>query len=142
MNVFVLELTNGKYFIGHTYKSNFKLSELNSDKLEWTRKYKPVGIIDFLENCTFDYYLKIINVYMDFYGVKNVYSGAEFNIDYWNEFVVFEDPSITHEKMDADKEKFIKDDIIKTRENSCVLCGKIDHIISECESLDNIESKL
>lgn len=142
MNVFVLELTNGKYFIGHTYRSNFKLSEFKSDKLEWTRKYKPVGVIDFLENCNFDYYLKIINIYMDFYGVKNVYSGAELNIDYCNEFVAFEDPSKTYEKMDEDREKYIKDDIIKTRENACVLCGNNTHIISDCKAFDNVECKL
>lgn len=79
---------------------------------------------------------------MDFYGVKNVYSGTEINIDYCNEFVVFEDLSKTYEKMDTEREKYIKDDIIKSRENSCILCGNNTHIISDCKTFDNVECKL
>lgn len=100
MIIFVLELTNGKYFIGHTYKSKFDLSDFKSDKIEWTKKYKPIGVIDVLENSTYEYYLKVVNVYMDFYGIKNVYYGGEFNIDYCNEFIMFGDTSACHENMD------------------------------------------
>lgn len=125
MIVFVLELTNGKYFIGHTYKSKFNLSDFKSDKLVWIRKYKPISVIDILENCSFEYYFNVIKVYMEFYGIKNVYSYAETNIDYCNEFVVFDEPSDNYEDMNEDRKKYIANDIMKTCGNSCVLCGNI-----------------
>lgn len=84
MIVFVLKLENEKYFIGHTYKTNFNFSELNSNT-EWKKKYKPIEIIDILENCSFNYYVNVINIYSDFFGIKNVYFGKEFNICDYNE---------------------------------------------------------
>ena len=105
MIVFVLELTNGKYFIGHTYKRKFNLYDFKSDKLAWTKKYKPIRVIDVLENCSFEYYLNVINVYIDFCGIKNVYSAAESNIDYCNEYVVFNDPPDKYEEMDEEMDQ-------------------------------------
>jgi len=85
MIVFVLKLSNGKYFIGHTYKSTFNFSEFNSNNIEWINKYKPIKVIDVLDNCSFNYYVSVINIYTDFYGIKNIHVGDEFNIDCYNE---------------------------------------------------------
>lgn len=84
MIVFILKLKNGKYFIGNTHKTTFNFSEFNSSNIEWTKKYKPIELIDILENCSFTYYVKVINIYKDFYGTKNIYFGDEFNIDCYN----------------------------------------------------------
>lgn len=85
MIVFILKLKNGNYFIGNTHKKTFSFSEFNSTNIEWTKKYKPIEIVDILENCSFNYYVKVINIYKDFYGIKSVYFGDEFNIDCYNE---------------------------------------------------------
>lgn len=84
MIVFVLKLKNGKYFIGNTHKNSFNFSEFNSSNIEWNKKYKPIELIDILENCSFNYYVNVINIYKDFYGTKNIYFGDEFNINGYN----------------------------------------------------------
>ena len=132
MIVFVLELTNGKYFIGHTYKSEFIMNEFQSDKLYWTRKYKPIDIIEQAKHASLESYIEIINNYMEIYGVKNVYSSIELNIDYCNEFVIFDDPSIDYENIEDERKSEIIRYIKRQHDCSCVLCGKVDHIVSEC----------
>lgn len=144
MIVFVLELTNGKYFIGHTYKKEFKMDEFQKNKIYWTRKYTPVHVIEQLENATFETYIETINDYMEIYGIKNVYSSIELNIDYCNEFVMFDDPSIEYENMDDERKSEIIRYIKRQYNCSCILCGNVDHVVSECNKYDvsNVESKL
>jgi hypothetical protein len=139
MQVFVLELTNNKYFVGHTYKNEFELSDFKYDKISWTKKYKPISIIDKIYNVSVDDYITIINSYTEIYGVKNVYSRIELNIDYCNEFIIFDDPSIEYETMNDERKSEIIHYIKKEFQNSCILCGSEKHIVSECIEFNNNE---
>jgi len=130
MLVFVLELTNNKYFIGHTNNSTFDLCDFNSDKFYWTRKYKPQCVIDILENDSISNYFYIINSYMEIYGVKNVYAtdSDDSNID----------TSFNYENMN-DKTKSVLICCIKEQsQTNCILCGNNNHITSECDYFDTL----
>lgn len=113
------------------------MNEFQDNKLYWTRKYKPVSIIDKINNASLESYIEVINNYMEIYGIKNVYSSIELNIDYCNEFVVFDDPSIIYESMDDERKSDIIHYIKRQHNCSCVLCGNTDHVVSDCNNYDS-----
>jgi len=50
--IYVLELSDNKYYVGKTAEMHFSLDlccDLNM--LEWTKKYKPLKIIECISNC-------------------------------------------------------------------------------------------
>ena len=69
--IYALHLQEGKYYIGKTDNPQFRLdSHFNSSGSVWTRKYKPIKVLELISNCdNFDedkYTLK----YMEKYGIK------------------------------------------------------------------------
>ncbi len=80
VNIYILELTNNKYYIGKTNNPEFRLEQHFNTNLRlgsaWTKKYPPTKVIKVIPNCDdFDedkYTLK----YMSMYGVNNVRGGS------------------------------------------------------------------
>lgn len=75
--IYVLKLQKEKYYIGRTNNPYFRLnSHFKSNASKWTKKYKPLKIIEIIKNC--DYYDedKITMKYMDKYGINNVRGGS------------------------------------------------------------------
>ena len=133
---FVLKLTCDKYFIGHTYKRDFVLSDFNQDKLEWTKNYKPLEVIEIIEDNNFENMFTTIYRYVEIFGVKNVYSTIEPTVDYCDNSIIIEDVSKYYEKMNKNDEKMISSYTIKMLNNSCVLCGSMGHIVADCTNFD------
>ena len=52
LNIYVLQLEKGKYYIGKTNNINARLNNhfLNGGS-EWTKLYKPTKLIEQIENC-------------------------------------------------------------------------------------------
>lgn len=114
--IYVLELTNNKYYVGRTCNSERRIQQHFEGEYgsEWTRKYKPIKVLEVIENC--DHYDedKFTFKYMDMFGVDNVRGGAFVTLKLDNE------TKRTLEKMK------------KGRHDLCFHCGKPGHLIRYC----------
>jgi len=75
--IYVLRLTNGKYYVGKTTNPEFRLeTHFKSGGSAWTSRYKPLQIVEIIPNC--DHYDedKYTKKYMDKYGIDNVRGGS------------------------------------------------------------------
>lgn len=75
--VYILLLQQNKYYVGHTSNPRFMTEEhFQLNNTQWTQKYTPIRLLEFISNCDkFDedkYTLK----YMDKYGIDNVRGGS------------------------------------------------------------------
>ena len=68
--IYILYLEQNKYYIGKTTNPGFRLEDhFNSEGSVWTKKYKPVKVIELIENCDgFDEDKHTLK-YMEKYGV-------------------------------------------------------------------------
>lgn len=133
---FVLKLTCDKYFIGHTYNRKFVLSDFNPEKLQWTRNYKPLEVVEIIEDNNFENMFTTIYRYVEIFGVKNIYSTIEPTLDFCDDSIIIEDLSKYYDKMNKHDEKMISSYTIKMLNNSCVLCGSMGHIVADCTNFD------
>ena len=75
--IYMLELENNKYYIGKTNKSNFTLdNDFNSNSNEWTKRYKPIKILEIKKSDFKNNVNKITKKYMDIFGINNVRSDS------------------------------------------------------------------
>jgi predicted GIY-YIG superfamily endonuclease len=75
--IYTLELENKKYYVGKTTNPTFRLEQhFNLSGSEWTKKHKPLKILEIIPKCdNFDedkYTIK----YMEKYGINNVRGGS------------------------------------------------------------------
>ena len=114
--LYVLELKNNKYYVGKTLNPNFRLDQhFNSGGSAWTKKYKPVNILELISNCdNFDedkYTLK----YMEKYGINNVRGGSFCEI-----------------KLN-DNNIITLNQIINSVTDKCYICGNKGHYANDCK---------
>ncbi len=75
--IYVLQLKYKKYYIGKTNNPNFRLKQhFNSNGSAWTKKYKPINIIEVIPNCDLFDEDKYTIKYMAKYGINNVRGGS------------------------------------------------------------------
>jgi len=113
--IYCLALENNKYYIGKTENLNFRLSDHQNGKgSAWTKKYKPVYIVETIENC--DHYDedKYVRIYMDRYGIENVRGGS------YSKVVLGKATINNLVKMSLGTN------------DRCFLCGSHSHFINEC----------
>ena len=114
--IYVLKLEQGKYYIGKTNKPQFRLNNhFNSNGSEWTKKYKPIKVLDIKKNCDNYDEDKYTRKYMDKYGINNVRGGS----------------FVTIKLSDSEI------DILKKMNNGtndkCFICGKKGHFAKHCK---------
>jgi hypothetical protein len=122
VNIYILQLENNsslqdyKYYIGKTTQPDIRLdSHFNSNGSLWTKKYKPIKVIELIPDCdNYDedkYTLK----YMQKYGINNVRGGS------FCEFNLSEENITTIKRM------------INGVSDNCYMCGSKDHFIKDCK---------
>ena len=114
--IYVLELQQKKHYIGKTDNPKMRLdTQFQNKGSAWTKKYKPIQIIELIPDCdNFDedkYTLK----YMQKYGINNVRGGSFCQI-----------------KL-SDNNIITLEQIIKSVTDKCYICGKNDHFAIDCK---------
>jgi len=114
INVYVLELEQNKYYVGRTDKpldystESFKRIEehFKGKGSKWTKEYKPIKILEIIQNCHPRYEDYMTKILMDTYGEDNVRGGTYCRIE-----LTFEEKIFLH------REK-------QTSENRCFSCNE------------------
>ena len=121
--IYVLQLENGKYYVGKTNNPDFRLkTHFDSNVSEWTKLYKPLKVLEIIPNCDDYDEDKITRKYMDKYGIFNVRGGS---------FV-----SVKLDKSIIDTLKHMSN----STNNRCFTCGKEGHFSRNCNKNDGWET--
>jgi len=122
--IYVLKLTNNKYYVGKTNDLERRKQEhLNGTASTWTKKYKPIGIEKIIPNASSFDEDKYTLEYMNIYGVDNVRGGQ-----------------YATEELDERQ----RDNIQKTlwaNNDCCNQCGRKGHFIHNCNFTSDINGK-
>jgi hypothetical protein len=119
--IYILELENKKYYIGKTSYPNFRIDQhFNSDGSQWTKKYKPIKILDIIPNCDNFDEDKYTLQYMGKYGINNVRGGSFCELQLNKEHLG------TINKM------------ISGSTDKCYICGESGHFAKDCTQDNDI----
>ena len=116
--IYILQLEKGKYYIGKTTNVAFRLeTHFNSSGSVWTKKYKPINLLEVIPDCDDYDEDKYTIKYMKTYGINNVRGGS------FCEIKLSENKIITLNQM------------IKSVTDKCYICGKADHFANDCKKV-------
>jgi predicted GIY-YIG superfamily endonuclease len=122
MFLYVLKLADNKWYIGKTKDPDHRiLQHVEGYGSAWTKKYKPIEIIEIIElKDNFEEDL-LTKRYMAKYGIENVRGGTYCTI-----------------YLDGDTIKFLQREIIGASD-LCFICKKSGHFAKECPYRDCCE---
>jgi hypothetical protein len=125
ITIYVLKCSNNKYYIGKTLSDvnkRFNIHKKGQGAI-WTRKHRPVEILNVYKNCDHFDEDKYTKIYMDKYGIENVRGG-----------------SYTKIKLDDDVIKFLEKELSSIHDK-CYGCGSKKHFIKTCPKIyTNLDS--
>ena len=114
-NIYILKLADNKYYVG---KSNNlekrKEAHMNGTACSWTKKYKPIDVVEIIENASPFDEDKYTLEYMDKYGMDNVRGGK-----------------YVQEALDSLDRISIKKSLWGAKD-CCTQCGRKGHFVKDC----------
>jgi hypothetical protein len=114
--IYILQLQNEKYYIGKTTNPSFRLEQhFNSDGSNWTKKYKPISVLDIIPGCNDFDEDKYTIQFMEKYGINNVRGGSFCEIK-------LSDTNIS-----------TLNQMIRGVNDKCYICGRKEHFANECK---------
>jgi len=113
--IYILQLQDNKYYIGKTTNPEFRIEEhFGSGGSAWTRKYKPLKVVELIPDCDDFDEDKYTKIYMSKFGINNVRGGSFCQI-------VLDDSTVNMlQKM------------ICSATDKCYLCEETGHFIDNC----------
>ncbi|QKF94298.1 GIY-YIg endonuclease [Fadolivirus algeromassiliense] len=114
--LYILRLTDGKYYIGTTNREpNARIVEhFQNNGSHWTKKYKPIEVIEIYENPDMFDEDKFTKKYMSQYGIDNVRGGTYLQ-------TILPD----YQLMSLQQE-------LCTSQDKCFKCQQSGHFLKEC----------
>ena len=114
--IYVLKLQKHKYYVGKTTNPQVRIETHFEEGGAWfTRKYKPLQILEVIPDCTSHDEQRVTQEYMAKYGISNVRGGP------W-----------TH-MMLSDKEEAFIQKLIYSEGDRCYTCGEEGHFAKDCD---------
>ena len=119
MFVYILQLEKGKYYVGSTKTPYKRISEhFKNNGAAWTKKYKPIEIIEVIQDCDIYDEDKYTRKYMDTYGIDNVRGGSYCTMTLNQSTIKHIEKERTH------------------CTNKCFKCGKTGHYANVCDEIN------
>lgn len=119
MDIYVLKLENGKYYVGKSKSVDKRIKQHFSGKgCYWTQKYKPIKVKEIIKDCDEFDEDKYVKKYMKQYGIDNVRGG-----------------SYSRFELEKNELQVLKKEI-DTSDDCCYKCGSSEHFVNDCTKKD------
>jgi cellular nucleic acid-binding protein len=113
--IYILKLEQNKYYVGKTTNPEIRIEEhFNGSGSEWTKLYKPVNVVQIIENCDDEDEDKYTIKYMRKFGINQVRGG------------IFSKKILSHDEI------LIIQKMIDGNTNQCYICGEQGHFAKNC----------
>jgi hypothetical protein len=123
--IYVIGLEHSKYYVGKTNNPQFRLeSHFNANGSQWTKKYKPMRVVEIIPNCDDYDEDKHTIKYMEKHGINNVRGGS------FCEIKLSETNIATLNQM------------ITSVTDKCYICGKSEHFAKDCKNISIKKEKI
>jgi predicted GIY-YIG superfamily endonuclease len=123
-NIYVLKLQGGKYYVGKSSDVIGRYQQhVNGQGSSWTKKYKPISLLDCKSDVSPFEEDKVVKEYMSKYGIDNVRGG-----------------SYTQIILDAVQTEALNREI-RGGTDACHQCGQKGHFVKFCPNKNKVISK-